>query len=69
MSQDPAYLKIPALAKYLGISEKQARELAKSKRLRSIKGAVIDVNMSKNKKKEVLSVNVQAAVKAYSAMF
>ena len=61
------YLTIPQLAERLGMSQTNARYLAKSKRLRNVKGAVIDVNMSKGKY-EILKVNVDAAIKVYSAM-
>lgn len=66
MKPSPEYLSIPKLAKCLGMSEEQARWLAKSKRLRSVKGAVINVNMGKGKY-EILKVNIHDAIRAFEA--
>ena len=67
MKPQPEYLTIPQLAERLGMSVTCARYLARSKRLRNIKGAVLNVNMSKGKY-EILKINVHDAIKVYSAM-
>ena len=63
--QSAEYLTIKHLAERLGISNKHARYLAKSKRLRQIEGAVINVNTGQGKK-EVLRVNIHDAIKVYA---
>jgi hypothetical protein len=60
------YLSINDLAKYLNMGVTQVRIMAKSQRLRKIKGAVINVNAAGGKN-EVLRINVQAAIKAFEA--
>jgi len=61
------YITIKQLAERLGISEINARYLARSKRLRDIKGAVINVNASGNKN-EILRVDFNAAIRVYNAI-
>jgi hypothetical protein len=66
MNQKPQaeYLTIKQLAERLGMSVLSARYLARSKRLRAIKGAVINVNMSEGKY-EILKINIHDAVRVY----
>ena len=64
----PEYLTIKQLAAHLNLSEMKTRWLAKSQRLRSIKGAVLDTNARKGKY-EILRVNVHAAEKVYETYY
>ena len=68
MKPPPEYLSISKLAERLGMSKKEARYLAKSQRMRRIKGAVIDVNMSGGKY-EILKVNIHDAIKVFDASY
>ncbi len=67
MNNAPEYLSISELAKVLSISTEYARQLAKSKRLRNIRGAVIDVNMSGGKY-QCLRVNINAVKKVFDVV-
>lgn len=58
------YVSIKRLAQELDTSVTTARELARSKRLRSIKGAVIDINKSAGKH-EILRVHLPTAIRVY----
>ncbi|MCL2416141.1 MAG: helix-turn-helix domain-containing protein [Defluviitaleaceae bacterium] len=62
------YLTINQLAERLNISTSQARQLARSKRLRDTKGAVIDLNANKGKN-EILRININKVVAVYAAAF
>ena len=68
MKPQSEYLTINQLAERLEMSRTQVRQMAKSKRLRSIKGAVIDVNMG-NGKYEILKINVNEVIRIYEASF
>ena len=68
MPAHKGYLTIRQLSAYLNISYRAAGYLAKSDHLRSVKGAVLNLNTKGKKGKyEKLVVNPEAAVKVFEA--
>jgi len=63
----PEYLSISQIAERFNISQTAARELARSKHLRRIKGAV--VNISNGGTNEVLRINPEAVVKVFEVQY
>jgi len=67
-SREPVYVTIKQLAKHLGISTTSARNLARSKHLRRVKGAVVNTNTNGDAGKyEILKIRLDAAVKVFEA--
>jgi len=61
------YMSPKDLAAYLGITQKAATQIAKCKRLRRVKGAVLDLNPDGTY--ERLQVKVDAVIKMYGTFF
>ena len=58
------YVKIPELARILGISREKARQIAKCKRMQMRKGAVLDVGQGTGKYR-VLTVSLPDAIETF----
>jgi len=65
----PEYVSINKLAERLGVSRFTAQCMAKSQYLRSVKGAVINVNTKASGKYEILRINIHDAIGVHTAYY
>ena len=68
MAREYDYVKIPELARRLGVSKDIARQIAHSKLLQVRKGAVLDVCMG-DRKYKVLTVNFPDAIDVFTEFY